>query len=81
MYAASTDPAIVANPPVIIACSSDGVITDIYGLTINGASVCPRNIFAAALSDSHAVVPTVIYKTQENNGLAEMFIVIYKLLM
>ena len=32
-------PAMVANPPVITACSSDLVIIGRYGLIISGASV------------------------------------------
>ena len=40
MYAASTEPAIVANPPVHIACSSDLVISLRNGRIINGASLC-----------------------------------------
>lgn len=38
--AASTEPAMVANPPVMTACSSDLVMTGRYGLISIGASVC-----------------------------------------
>ena len=39
MYAARTEPAMVAKPPVITACSSDLVISLISGLIISGASL------------------------------------------
>lgn len=39
MYAAITEPAIVAKPPVITACNSDLVIFGRNGLIISGASV------------------------------------------
>lgn len=39
MYAAMTEPATVANPPVSTAWSSDFVIMGMYGLIRSGASV------------------------------------------
>ena len=39
---------MVAMPPTIKANISDRVIFEIYGLTINGASVWPTKTFAAA---------------------------------
>ena len=38
-YKARTEPAVVANPPVMIAISSEFDISLIKGLTIMGASV------------------------------------------
>ena len=52
MYTASTEPAIVAKPPVMSAMSSDCVIFEMYGRTTSGASVCPTKTFAAMASDS-----------------------------
>lgn len=43
MYAGRTPPAIVANPPVMMACSSDMVTCSKKGLTKSGASVCDEN--------------------------------------
>lgn len=40
MYAAMTEPATVANPPVSTAWSSDLVMMGMYGLIRSGASVC-----------------------------------------
>ena len=39
MYAARTEPAIVAKPPVITACSSDLVMSPISGRIMSGASL------------------------------------------
>ena len=48
---------MVANPPVMMACISDRVSWWRYGLMMKGAVACPRKMLAAALRDSHAVVP------------------------
>ena len=50
-------PAIVAKPPVMIACISERVNLDKYGLIMKGAVAWPKNMFEAAFSDSQAVVP------------------------
>ena len=47
---------MVAMPPTIIASISLRVIFGTYGLTINGASVCPMNTLATADSDSAPLV-------------------------
>ena len=39
MYPASTEPAMVANPPVMTACNSDLVMSFNKGRIISGASV------------------------------------------
>lgn len=43
MYAAMTEPATVAKPPVSTAWSSDFVIWGMNGLMSSGASVCNEN--------------------------------------
>ena len=55
-YPAMTEPAIEANPPTIMANSSERVICGIKGLTTRGASVWPTNILAAADMDSGRLV-------------------------
>ena len=60
IYPAITPPAIVINPPTIIVCNSDLVAEAKYGFIKSGASVCPRNILADALSDSMPVVFNVL---------------------
>ena len=42
IYAAITDPAIVANPPVQTACNSDFVISLRNGRISKGASLCKK---------------------------------------
>ena len=44
IYAAKTEPAMVAIPPAMTQCNSDLVIVSMNGLIINGASVCPEII-------------------------------------
>lgn len=54
MYAARTLPAIVANPPVMMAWSSDMVTCSKNGLTKSGASVCDEKCRSTwLLSKSH----------------------------
>ena len=52
MYAPRTPPAVFANPPTIMAMSSDRVIFSMKGRTTRGASVCPTKILAELDSDS-----------------------------
>ncbi len=47
-----TAPAIVAQPPVITANSSDSVMPLRYGRTTSGASVWPTNTLDTADTDS-----------------------------
>jgi hypothetical protein len=59
MYAAMTEPAMVAMPPVIAALSSDFVIVGMYFWMTSGASDWPTNTQATADSDSAPEVPIV----------------------
>ena len=42
MYAAITLPAMVANPPTMMHMICERVMPAMNGLTVSGASVCPR---------------------------------------
>ena len=46
-YPTNIDPETEASPPTITVNNSDSVNFSTYGLINNGASVCPKNIFAA----------------------------------
>ena len=48
---------MVANPPVIIALSSDIVSLSRYGRIASGASVCPAKMLAAIASASAPETP------------------------
>eukprot|EP00959_Pyramimonas_sp_CCMP1952_P256990 5369395-Pyramimonas_sp.AAC.1 len=63
MYAASTPPATVAKPPVMMQCISDGVALGRMFLTSKGASVCPRKILPAAFTDSTVLLPSANLRT------------------
>lgn len=66
MYAARTDPAMVENPPVIMAKSSDFVRIDKYGLTRSGLSVCGHTMFISVGSVDKHRATIRSYHSEEN---------------
>ena len=62
MYAARTDPAMVAIPDVMMECNSLSVILGRNDLIINGASIPPIKMLAVELRVSAADVPMTIAK-------------------